>query len=498
MRPLSKSKLLAYRQCSKRLWLELHRPELRDDSSAQAGFNVGYTVGELARALYDPKGQGTLIDVNRQGFDGAFAQTRALLDLPKPIFEAGFSAGGALAFADVMLPVKTSTGTAWRMVEVKSSGSIKDYYLDDTTIQCFVAREAEVRLVRISVAHIDTKWVYPGDGDYRGLLREVDVTDEAFGRAAEVKYWIKEAAAIADRRREPRQATGDHCTQPYSCGFATYCNAGREVAEFPISWIPRIQTNALKEAIASQTITDLRDVPDELLNESQARVKAYTLSGQTYFDARGALDDLKPNGLPAYYLDFETIQFAVPIWAGTRAFQQIPFQFSLHRLSSSGVLTSDGFLDLSGSDPSDAFAAALIAACGRRGPVYVYNAGFEKSRIRELADRFPNLASRLFKINDRVVDLWPIAKRRFYCPTQEGSWSIKKVLPAIAPHLNYNALEGVQDGGLAAEAYLEAIQPETSEARKAEIRQQLIAYCGLDTLALVHLWRKFSGSSLEI
>ena len=263
--------------------------------------------------------------------------------------------------------------------------------------------------------------------------------------------------------------------------------------------MPRIQSKALKDLIAGDGVSDLRDVPDGLLNERQARVKTHTLSGTPYFDAAKAAADLAPHKLPAYFIDFETIQFAVPIWKGTRPYQQIPFQFSVHRLSRTGKLEHRAFLDLSGNDPSRAFAEALIAACGERGPVFVYNAGFETARIRELGERFPRLKNALLAINERGVDLLRIAEMRYYHPSQQGSWSIKKVLPAVAPELRYDALEGVQDGGMAMDAFSEAISSSTSTTRKDQIEQQLLNYCRLDTYAMVRLWRFFAGrTDMEI
>ncbi len=237
----------------------------------------------------------------------------------------------------------------------------------------------------------------------------------------------------------------------------------------------------------------MRDVPDDYLNDVQRRVKSHTLSGQPYFDSQGAAAELAQHALPAYFLDFETIQFAVPIWKGTRPYSQIPFQFSLHRLSESGELQHRDFLDLSGEDPSLAFAEALIAACDQSGPVYVYNAGFETARVKELAVRFPNLKTALHAINARVVDLLPIARRHFYHPSQQGSWSIKAVLPAIADDLRYDTLSGVQDGTMAMSAYLEAIKASCTGERNIQIRGQLLNYCRLDTLALVRVWQHFSG-----
>ncbi len=494
MRELSKSKLLAYRQCPKRLWLEVHHPELREDSAgAEARFAVGHMVGEIARRLYDPSGKGRLLDAQRDGFEATFATSTELLASSQPIFEAGFSGGGAFAFADVMLPVRKAGQRVWRMVEVKSSASVKDYHRDDAAVQFHVARTAGVRLASIALAHIDSTWVYPGGEDYQGLLKETDLTNEASSRQSEVGSWIVAAQTIAQKRNEPMAVTGRHCGEPFECGFLDHCREQEVPVEYPVEWLPRVQTKALKAWIAEEPKADLRNVPDDLLNERQQRVKSHTLSGRTYFDAPGATEDLTPNNLPAYFLDFETIQFAVPIWPGTRPYQQIPYQFSLHRLSRTGQLDQREFLDLSGGDPSAAFAKALVAACEKTGPVYVYNAGFETARIKELAARFPRLKQALLAINDRVVDLQRVAERRYYHPTQQGSWSIKCVLPCIAPHLRYEELEGVQDGDMATLAFLEAIDPATAISRKDQIERQLRKYCGLDTYAMVELWRFFSG-----
>ena len=496
MENLSKSKLLAWRQCPKRLWLEIHRKEMLNFSDAtKATQQTGNAVGDIARRIYDPAGEGHFLDLKQISFAELLAQSETLSKHgQQPIFEAGFCANGALSLADVMLPVKQGRKRVWRMVEIKSSTSLKDYYRDDAAIQAYVTRAAGVPLIAISLAHIDKHWVYPGKGDYQGLLVEHDLTEEAFARGEEVEGWIATAQSVARKRKEPAIGTGEHCSAPYACGFVDYCSSQEAQAEYPVHWLPRVQTKALKEHLA-QCTGELRDVPDELLNERQLRVKHCTLNNETWFDAEGAASDLAPHKLPGYFLDFETVQFAVPIWKGTRPYQQIPFQFSVHRLSRSGKLEHREFLDLSGKDPSKKFAEALIEACGLRGPVFVYNAAFETSRIKELANRFPKLKKPLLAINQRIVDLFKVAETRYYHPSQQGSWSIKKVLPAIAPDLSYDALDGVQDGGMAMEAFKEAIGRGCAADRMAEIGRQLRIYCGLDTLAMVRIWKLFQSTA---
>lgn len=494
MRLLSKSKLLAYRQCQKRLWLEVRKPELREDSEAtQARFQTGYQVGDIAKRLYDPEGKGEAIDIETEGFEAAFERSAKLLaESQHPIFEAGFKANGALAFADVMLPESENGENKWKMVEVKSSASVKDYHRDDIAVQAFVAQAAGVRLKSVSLAHINSSWVYPGDEDYRGLLFENDLTAETIARFDEVQGWITEAHKVIGQSTEPEIAVGDHCYAPFECGFCAYCNKGNVQPEYPVNWLPRFSATK-RERLAEQGVDDLRAVPDDLLNDKQAMVKEYTLANKIFFDAAGAASDLAPYGFPAYFLDFESIQFAVPIWKGTRPYQQLVFQFSLHILAKSGQLTHTAFLDLSGSDPSEAFANALIAACGDSGPIFVYNSAFEATRIRELAERLPRLVRPLEALLERIVDLLPVARNRYYHPSQQGSWSIKAVLPAVVPELSYDSLDGVKDGGMAMDAFCEAILPATNKERKNVIETQLLAYCQLDTFAMVSLWQVFSG-----
>ncbi len=493
MRHLSKSKILACRQCHKRLWLEIHQPELRDDSAAAAAFAIGHQVGDVARQLYDPQGIGTLIDIGELGHAAALEKSAQLLaESDAPIFEAGLCAEGGLAYADVMLPDHAEGERRWKMIEVKSATKVKDYYRDDIAIQAYLAHAAGIPLSSVSLAHIDNTFVYRGGGDYQGLLKESDLTEEARGRREEVKGWIAQAQEVVAWTEEPDIATGPHCTTPYACGFHHYCHRDRVQPEFPLSSLPRLPKRQ-REQIEAAGHVDLRDVPDEMLGEIQTRIKQCALTGEAYFDVVGAAADLAPLGFPAYFLDFETTSLSVPIWEGTRPYQQIPFQFSLHVLTENGELQHHGFLDLTGQDPSYACAQALRERCGSAGPIFAYNASFEKSVMNELGKRFPAFAHDFQAINARVVDLLPIARKRYYHPSQHGSWSIKALLPAICPDLSYEALVGVQDGSMAVSAFTEAISPATSDERREQIRQQLHDYCKLDTLALVRIWQKFRG-----
>lgn len=494
MRNFSKSKLLAFRQCPKRLWLEIHRPELK--TVAEAGDNslqIGVQVGEVARQVYDPDQRGTTVEVEDGNMASAIAESRTLLSSAQPVFEAALSGGGVIAFADAMLPQVHDGSISWRMVEVKSSTSVKPYHRDDVAVQTYAATEAGVPFHQVAVANIDSSWVYPGQGNYAGLFKESDLTTEALSRHEEVASWVSQARDVAALTSPPEIETGPHCDDPFACGFFEHCSQGLIKAERPVHWLPRISAAKVNEW-AARGIEDLKDVPPKELNEIQRRVLTHTLAGSTFFDEAGAQQDLAPFAPPVQFLDFETIQFAVPIWAGTRPYQQIPFQFSLHNVLADGRIEHHEFLDLGGQDPSLAFAKALIGVCGGKDwPIFAYNASFERSRIRELAARFDAEADTLIAISNRIQDLLPVARNRFYHPSQKGSWSIKAVLPAAVPSLRYGDLTGVQDGGMAMDAFLEALHPQTEESRKEELRTQLLAYCQLDTYAMVKLWQLFAG-----
>ena len=493
MRQLSKSKLISFHQCPKRFWLEIHRPELRDDSGSEAVFRIGHEVGEVARTVYDPEGTGTVIDVGEIGYAEAFRRSeQSLKNGEGPVFEAGFTIDGALAFADVMVPVMSPGGLSWRMLEVKSSTGVKDYHRDDLAIQTHLASRMGVPIESVAIAHIDNTFVYPGEGDYQGLFHEVDLTEESRSRGIEVEEWLHEAHATAALTAEPEFAMGAQCSDPFDCPFSAYCGRDRLEVEYPLSSLPNLR-HERRVKIEALGITDLREVPDEHLTATQQWVKEVTLSDETWFDAAGAASALAPHGFPACFLDFETVSLPVPIWKGTRPYQQVPFQYSLHRLEKDGSLSHEAFLDLSGEDPSGGLARTLVAHCGTDGPVYAYNAGFERRVIRELAQRFPELDLSLEAIGNRLVDLRPIAKEHFYHPSQHGSWSLKAVLPAACPDLSYDNLDGVADGCMAGEAFREAIAEETTEARRKAIERELLAYCHLDTLAMVRLWGLFRG-----
>jgi hypothetical protein len=482
MHRLSKSKVMSGLQCPKRLWLEIHHPELMQFSArAEQSFAAGHEVGAAAQGLHP---DGVLI-----GFEGelaaAMAETTQMLERNGNLvlFEPTFKHGGVLVRADVL----ARRDNSFHLVEVKSATSAKAHYLYDIAIQAWVIGGAGHVVRSAHLWHIDNQFVYPGGGDYGGLFVRVDVTEEIAELVRQVPAWVAECQKVLSRP-QPDIAIGKQCTEPHECPFIGHCWPAE--AEYPVSILP--YGGALVGRLRMQGYEDLRDVPQDRLNkERHLRVWRASRTGQAELDPEAA-EELAKLAYPRYYLDFETVQFAVPIWPGTRPYEQLPFQWSCHVEDEGGKLEHFEFLDTEGEAPMRRFAEHLISALGTAGPILVYSK-YERTVLNKLIERYPDLRTPIEAIIARLVDLYPIALSYYYHPAMKGSWSIKTVLPTIAPELAYDRLGEVQDGGGAQDAYHEIISPDTPDERRAALVADLLAYCRHDTLALVEIAWFFEG-----
>jgi hypothetical protein len=371
----------------------------------------------------------------------------------------------------------------WRVIEVKAATSVKDYHVLDCAIQYWVLRNSGIRVKSIALAHVDNQFVYQGDENYDGLLLENDLTDE-------VRDWERDVLELVAKARDavtgpmPLVDVGAHCNKPYACPFIAYCWPSD--SEYPITGLGGGLAK-LSEYVALG-YRDIRDVPADLLTaDLQQRIHRVTVSGVPEV-LPGAKEILRTLPYPRYYLDFETIAPAVPIWTGTRPYAAVPVQWSCHIEKDDGELEHEEFLDLSGAPPMRALAEQMISCLGTSGPILMYTS-YEKGVINGLIESFPDLAAPLQGIVDRLVDLHPIVKAHYYHPKMLGSWSIKAVLPAIVPGMSYAGLEGINEGTGASDGYLEAINPRTDPARKLELEEQLLKYCRFDTEAMVEIVR---------
>lgn len=481
---LSKSRLISAWQCSKKLHLEVHHRELGETSSmAESLFAAGHRVGEIAQQIF---GAGGGVEIPYSvGLNEALRQTAELVanGHDAPIYEATFQHDGVLVRTDVLLPLGNG---GWRAIEVKAAASVKLHHELDCAIQYWVLRNAGLDLKTISLAHMDTAFVYAGGADYRGLLVEADLTTKAQQLQDEVVELIS-TARTAVTGALPDIPVSDHCYSPYECAFISHCWPAQ--AEYPVMGL-----GGSKAELAGWVNAGCRDIRDvdagALTGATRLRIHAATCKGKEEVSA-DAQQVFAQFAYPRYYLDFETIGPAIPLWAGMRPYQAMPAQWSCHvdhGATEDGVeaIRHHEFLDLSGEPPMRALAEKLVQCLGSSGPVFMYT-NYEQRVINGLAGMFPDLAAPLAGIVERLVDLHPLVKQHYYHPKMLGSWSLKAVTPTVASELDYSTLEGISDGMAASDGYLEAIHPDTTPIRKIELEQQLLEYCRLDTKAMVKI-----------
>lgn len=478
---LTKSKLTLFEQCPKRLWLSVHQPDLIEiDDATQVRFATGHAVGELACDLVEGGVMVTMDD----GVEGALQQTRELIASGDwPIFEGTFQHEGVLVRVDIMRPDGKG---GWHVAEVKSTASRKDYQIADLATQVWVMEGAGVTVASASIRHINTSFVYARERDYLGFLMD-RVSDEDVRPIADTRMPVVLEARETLRGEEPTIEPGAHCDDPFGCDFKAYCHRGIKQPEWPIALLPRTGKK-LAETYRAKGLEELTDLePGELRNPLHERIREAIVSGVPFHDPVKARELTKDWSYPRIYLDFETVNPAIPRWLGTKPFQQIPFQFSAHIEDEEGGIEHREFLDLTGGDPRRAFAEALLEMVPKEGSIITYNATFERSRVRELAVHLSDQAEDLTALASRIVDLEPVARATWYHRDQMGSWSIKAVLPTIPGASRYESLE-VQDGMDAQRAWAHAVMLEEGDPGGAQLEESLQAYCQLDTLAMVELF----------
>ena len=381
---LSKSRIVAWKQCPKRLWLQIHKPDLLELSHvAERTFQIGYEVGAVAQGLFS---DGILIE-DDDDLPEALAATKSVMAAhpDRPVFEATFQHDGVLVRADLLLP----TPSGYRMVEVKSSASVKPHHVDDCAVQAWVLRNNGITLASIELAHIDTSFVYQGLNDYQGLFHHANLDNVVYPVIELVPEWIAEARRTLSGH-EPTIEPGPQCDDPFECPFKAYCNRYTVQPLLPtysLDVFARMRTTT-KDDLRAKGFEDALQVPEEYLNDTQRHIKRVSQTGQAELslEAGKILAEL---AYPRYYLDFETINLAVPRWANTSPYStQVPFQWSCHIEHALGKLKHKMFLDVSGDDPRRTCAESMIEALGNNGPVFVYFQAFEKGRIAELAALF--------------------------------------------------------------------------------------------------------------
>ncbi len=483
---LSKSTFIRGLQCEKSLYLYKHHYNLKDETPAQlqAIFNQGTNVGLLAQGLF-PNGVDASPPDHFKMQESVSKTQNFIANGESIIYEATFQYNGVLAALDIL--VKEVDG--WKAYEVKSSTSVSDTYILDAAIQYYTIVNSGIDLKDISIVYINNKYVKNGPINIHELFTIESVYDKVLEVVPEISNQVENLKQVIQKVSVPTIDIGEHCDKPYACDFKGHC--WKHIPDYSIFDISNLWTSK-KFQLYNQGITTFNqiDLDNNPLNANQLLQVKSELNNTSFIDRENILSFINNLNFPLYFLDFETMGSAIPIYDNTRPYQQFVFQYSLHILSEeNGILEHHEYLaeTTTNVDPRIGFVKQLITDCGTSGDILVYNIGFERGKLNDLIELFPQYTNEINNIINRLKDLMiPFQKRWYYTPAMKGSYSIKYVLPALVPELSYQDLE-IKEGGTASTVFAQMASGEyPGDYNKT--RKDLLEYCKLDTYAMVKIY----------
>lgn len=479
---LSKSKYLNGLQCQKLLWYYYNEKESipQMDSETQQKFDFGHSVGEYAKKLYP---NGIEIEWNMD-YKEVIENSKKALKKRLPIFEAGFLYNNAYSRADILNPVNDEE---WDIIEVKSSTSVNETYLYDIAFQKYCYQGAGVKINRCYIAHINNSYIRQGDIEPEKLFKFVDVSEQIKGLENEMEPTIRQFLDVIKMKNSPDTKIGAHCNIPYPCILSGIC--WNFLPEKNIYQIKRLSADK-KEILENAEIYSIYDIPEDFPLTPKNRLQLHCdKTGEIHIDKMKIKDFLGKLEYPVYFLDFETTMMTpIPLWDNTRPYQKIPFQYSVHVLSSPDAEPEHfEYLADGQSDPRREIIENLSVILKDSGTILAYFTNFEKGIIQEstAGTEYENWAQSL---SNRWLDLWkPFTDFLYYNPQQKGSASLKAVLPALTGK-TYSEME-IANGSSAAGAFLSLAFEKREDKEKQRIRAALLEYCGLDTLGMIDILR---------
>ena len=554
MKRLSKSRYTAFCQCPKNLWLKVYKPEEATiDAGMEARFAQGNVVGDLAMGLF-----GDFKEVTSHQEDGSL-DLQKMIDLTKQymdegvenICEASFSCEGGYCAVDIL----RKDGEGWAIYEVKSTSFPEfngqeaklEKYAPDIAYQKWVLEQCGVNVTGTYLVCLNSDYVRHGTLDVKQLFVINDMQEMVENEYLKVPARVGQAMKVINSEQEPDMDLSECCMKPYKCAFWDYCKQKHHVPTPSVFDVYGGQgrggfTFKKKLDCYHQGLVAFEDLRTKDIGPIQNMQIEAALTGKEFVNPEGIRKFLDRLSYPLYFLDFETMQDAVPRYDGAKVYAQITFQYSLHikEIPDTVVeLTDNGsrmkirkgkrpihreFLAPSdGSDPRRPLAEQLCKDIPMDACTLAYNKMFEYGRIRELAALYPDLSDHLLNIADNIKDLIdPFRAGDYYVPAMGGSFSIKSVLPALFPNdpeLDYHNLDDrCQNGGDAMTIFprlqqleqslpkqgvqnqdgllvmADSLMPLSERIRILEeinaSRQALLNYCKLDTWAMVKVWEK--------
>ena len=295
---------------------------------------------------------------------------------------------------------------------------------------------------------------------------------------------IRQERMVLSQPDPPDIEPGPQCTEPVKCEFFDHCNS--PLPDDHVSLLPGLSATKVSQ-LAAQGVTSIHDIPADFPLSERQRRACRCVQEQTPYFGKGLQEAIGGLNYPLFFMDFETLNPAIPRLAGMRPYDPIPFQWSTHKRNNPGGQTEHyEFLAQDGSDPRLPFLTSLLEVLGTQGHIIVYNRGFESQRLSELAGWLPDYADRIEQVQASLWDLLNVVKKNVYHPAFRGSFSLKRVLPALIPDMTYEGM-AVSEGEEAGLAWEKMIRGQVSEQEKQGLRNALLEYCSQDTLAMVRL-----------
>lgn len=490
---LNQEDLQRWRACERRFWLHRRQawtsaPDSYTADDANEADEISGAAAEPALRAAFPHASVIEVPDSPNAWASALARTqRWLTDMNegRALFGACLADDGVQVRIDVL----DADERGLRLFKLRYATVGDEADVDRLALWADVAARSGLPVHTVGLLLVDKDFVYAGDGCYAGLLREVDLTPMLGSRP--VPEWLKQMPAC-ERGPEPAKQPDAPCTQPRDCAYIEHCGVPGKT-DAPATASLDIVGPELADELRDEGYADLLSVPEQRLPDARRR-RAWRAIRQGAPELDPAVCAvMRAHGYPRRSLRFETIGFALPIWAGTRPYQALPFQWTCDEEPAAGQLLRHSFLATEQGDPRRAFAESLLQTLGDRGPIFAYNSGFERNRMRELALLFDDLAPALEGVQRRIVDLYPIARAHYYHPALCGSWSFKSLCRALAPDLQADCFECA--GETSPQAAFALTQQEGEDAQTvASLRADLVAYGQRQTEVLRRMLALFEGA----
>jgi len=476
---LSKSLYIRGLQCHKSLFLQKYDPDLKGiiSDSQKAIFEGGKEVGIRAWELFPGGIEVPYENLSHQ--EQLDLTQQKIKEGQKTIYEATFSHQDVFVKVDILHKGRQG----WEIYEVKAGTKLAPVYVDDAALQYYVLTGAGIKVNKVCISYINNGYVRKGALDVQKLFTSEDITNQVKEKQPFVIEQLKKQRQMLSGKL-PRIDIGPHCSDPYECDFSNHC--WKHIPDDSVFDLR--EKGADRFALYAQGIIKQKDIPLDLLNKKQRQQVVATMKKQNAIDKKKIRAFLKTLSYPLYFLDFETFMSAIPLYDGTKPYQNVPFQYSLHYQKKKGCkLYHTEFLAEPGIDPRKPLLERMLAEIPEDVCILTYNMSFEKGVLTELAAQYPKHKKKIEKWIDNIQDLMvPLRQRDVYYWKFKGPYSIKNVLPVLVPQLSYDELE-IADGGAAMEAYHQMCAAKDNPEALGQIRDNLLEYCKLDTLAMVRI-----------